>query len=862
MTASGDGPARTSADELLALALARPNEALTAARAILATDPAPALAAVAHQAAGVVLRDFGTIADAVTELRAAARWARIAGDDDRRTDVLASLGVALVMAGRTRSGLTTLERAVDAATGTLTGRVLIRRVYVLWSLGRYDAALADARRAVGLLAGGDPVWAARAYQHRAAVRLAVGDTVRADRDYARCARLYADARQDLEYASARQERGATAFARGDLPAALAHLDDAERIVTELGVFDAGLYVTKTTVLLAAGLHRDALETAEGALDRIRSHRGSPTQRSELLHCAALAAHAAGKPVAAREHAAEALRLFRRQHRPWWLARTELVFLQAQDHGSDGLLRRARRVCTQLDALDPEQAISAHLLTARTAFGAGRPALGRSHLRAAAAGRPRGLSGQVSACLAQALLASEEGRTRAMLGACARGLRRLDAYLRTLGATELRVLATAQGSELAALALRHAVERGDARQILQWSERWRATALAVPAVRPADGDRDLAALRSLVGRIEEHATPAGTRGALQRERHRLEDAIRKRALLTPGTASSTAGIRLPELLGELGRTTTLLELTELDGQLVAVVVGNHRLRLHRVGPAVEAARSLAHALFALRREGTGRGEHRLDLGVIGARLEADLLGDAVPLLGRDEPLVVIPTGRLHAVPWGLLPSLRTRPTSVMPSAAAWLRSRRAVPPPDGAVVLVGGPRLSTGTAEIEALARLYPRARVLAHGAATAENVRAAIDGARLVHIAAHGTFRADSPLFSALELDDGPLTVYDLERLRHAPHRVVLSSCNSAVGAPAGADELVGVVTSLIALGAAGMVASVVPVDDPATVPFMLSVHRHLRDGATPAQALASGRGEHAGTPSQLVGNAFVAMGS
>jgi CHAT domain-containing protein len=155
-----------------------------------------------------------------------------------------------------------------------------------------------------------------------------------------------------------------------------------------------------------------------------------------------------------------------------------------------------------------------------------------------------------------------------------------------------------------------------------------------------------------------------------------------------------------------------------------------------------------------------------------------------------------------------------------------------------VVLVGGPQLSTGADEVRRLARQYPEAVVLAHGEATTERVMAALDGAWLAHIAAHGTFRADSPFFSALQLDDGPLTVYDLERLHRAPHRVVLSSCNTAVGAPSGADELIGLVSALLSLGSVGVVASVVPVDDPATVPLMLALHRQLRAGATMAEAV------------------------
>ena len=72
-----------------------------------------------------------------------------------------------------------------------------------------------------------------------------------------------------------------------------------------------------------------------------------------------------------------------------------------------------------------------------------------------------------------------------------------------------------------------------------------------------------------------------------------------------------------------------------------------------------------------------------------------------------------------------------------------------------------------------------------------------------------------------IELDDGPLTVYDLERLGRAPYRMILSSCDSGVAAPAGADELLGLTSALIPLGTAGLVASVLPVNDEAAVPLM-----------------------------------------
>ena len=108
-------------------------------------------------------------------------------------------------------------------------------------------------------------------------------------------------------------------------------------------------------------------------------------------------------------------------------------------------------------------------------------------------------------LGEALRADAAAEPRRLLAACRRGLEVLDEHRFTLGASELRAQATAHGAELAALAQRHAARSRRPRLFLAWTERWRATALAVPAVRPsADPELNagLAALREATSRLEE------------------------------------------------------------------------------------------------------------------------------------------------------------------------------------------------------------------------------------------------------------------------------------------------------------------------------------------------------------------------
>ena len=145
------------------------------------------------------------------------------------------------------------------------------------------------------------------------------------------------------------------------------------------------------------------------------------------------------------------------------------------------------------------------------------------------------------------------------------------------------------------------------------------------------------------------------------------------------------------------------------------------------------------------------------------LETALLGPAADQIDSDG-VIVVPHGRLNAVPWGLAAGAARQVRQRQPLGSLLAaRPFRHLAPARREVVLVGGPGLDAAEVELASLAERYPEATVLADGMATAERVLTALDDCWLAHVAAHGTFRADNPLFSSLQLDDGPLTVYDLE---------------------------------------------------------------------------------------------------
>lgn len=841
--------------DLLELAIDRPAVARRRAEGILANAPSAVERSYAEQALGIVLRDTGRSEEAIQALRRAARAASRSGATNREPDVRATLGVALVQAGRVRTGLRELERAATHATGETAGKVALRYAAILVDLDRVAEAQPLLASAVESLERADnAVWSARARLWLAHAELRLGRVADAEQQVLAALTQLDPHGDTYDRRSALADLGDIAMARGDLPTALARYSQCV-----IGLEESDLPPSFENVqllvsaYLSAGMATDAAELLDSATDPLG--KLFDAERQVLLAEVLLAA---GEADRASEAAARACSTFRRQGRSWSAQRARVARVRALFAAgrTGGLAREARAVA---EALHRDRDRAAPLMLGM----AGQLSPSASHgLWEAAAtyrGHPHGLV-RAAAHEARALAASGAGDKRSVLRAVSAGLAAIDEYRATIGSSELRALATTHGRDLTTIALRHAAT--DPRTLLRWSERTRATALAQP---PATSDAatisaSLAALRDNGRRLAEARAEGEPTDMLERERLRLERAVRSEShTLSATTAEQQKPPSVEEIVTAVG-DGCLVELVDVDGTLHVLVTHAGRVRRKVAGSTEEIAALLNPTQMLLRRASRGRAT---DMSALGGQLQAAILGDAARLV-PDGPVVLAPTARLHGLAWPLLPVLGDRPFSVVPSAGQWLRARATARPATARrrTVLVSGPGLATGGAEVPLLAASHPDATLLAGKEATLEQVMDRLDGADLVHLAAHGNFRADSPLFSALDLADGPLTVHDLERVRRAPYRVVLSACESGVLAPVGAEELLGLAAALFSLGTAGLVSSVAEVNDTATADLMVDLHASLAAGADPATALHRVRQQTAGDPVAAgTAAAFLALG-
>ncbi|MGH3342611.1 MAG: CHAT domain-containing protein [Carbonactinosporaceae bacterium] len=840
-----------AAEAALATVVTDPLRAHEVATGVLAAAGSDhELASVALRVAGLAHKELGDVRAALRCMRRALQRAERGRLPRRAGQVRMSLVVLLADAGHSEAALAEAERAADVLTGHDAARLFVQRGLVLQRLARTDEALACFRRALpALRRRGDVLWECRTLINRGALHAYQGAHRAAAQDLGRCLELATAHDYDLMRTFALQNLGFAALRRGDVPEALASLDEAVRHASRLGRPTALIMQDRAEALLLAGLAHQARAALERAVSDLEGSRLA-YDLAETRLMFARAALAEGDHRAARLAAEAAASDFSRQRRRPWAVLAQHVALAAREQSgecSPALVSAARRTADALERAGWHEAAAQSLLVGgRVALRLDHRERARQLLAGAALARRRGpASMRAVGWHAEALRRLSGGDRRGASAALRAGLRAVEENATVLGATDLRAHSAVHGAELALMGLRLAFARRRAAAALSWAESWRAGALRMRPVRPP-GDHQLAADLAEFRRVASDIASATLAGrdlaTLQARRLRLERAIRDRSRHARGGAAPARPPSKRALAEALDRRA-LVELIRLDGGLHAVTVVEGRFRLHALGAYQDALTELESLRFAMNRIARDASAPLREAALLtfthaAGRLEAQLLAPLASEVGS-RALVIVPTGALHALPWTVLPSCAGRPVSVAPSARTWLDAVRRRPSDATRTVLVAGPGLDHAEPEVNALTGAYPDAARLTGGQASVTAVSGAVDGAELAHIAAHGHFRSDNPLFSCLDLADGPLTVYDLERLRRTPRRLILSACESGLSDVRPGDELMGLASAVFTLGTNTLIASVTAVPDGGTRALMLELHRRLRAGSDPAAALA-----------------------
>ncbi|GGM62967.1 CHAT domain-containing protein [Dactylosporangium sucinum] len=850
-------PADDLAQRLLPIVMADPMKAKALADAALRDarrDSDPASEAVALRALGLAARARHDAARAAELLRASIAVARKSGLRVHEAEARMSHALILDDLGKPTAALREIDRALAELRGHRRARASMQRALILDRLGYDRQAMGLYRSALrAFRTSGDEVWEARTLTNRGVLHGYRGNLKQAETDLRAAQTLYNRLGMATAAAQVEHNLGFVAAQAGDVPTALARYDRAHDRLWATGVAAPGL-LDRADLLVSVRLLPEAEAAVRAAIDACADgHLDSMFGKAHLTLARILLA--AGNAAESRTAAATARRTFVKQGRPVWSARArvaELAAVVALGRATRGTLRELRAAAGRLlEAGWLQPGWEGLLDAAQLAVELREPYTARELLSEAAPAAKLGPPQlRVRWWHIRARLELASGSVPDAVRAATAGLRQADAYRASLGATELRVRGSAETAALAGLRLRLALDHHGPSAALTWAQRCRSAALTLPPARPSTDPvvaRHLTELRRIGGELAAAPTgPQRTNRLLRRQRF-LEAEIRRRTWRTPGTSSTAASsqeLPLADLTSALGERV-LVELLDLDGLLHALVVRGRRVTHRVVGKIEEVAAELESLRFALRSQVLGQGgtaAERLSRQVL--LLDRLLLDPLADLIGTG-PIVLVPTGALHALPWTMLPRLRGRSIAVAPSAAIWWRAV-AKPAADGALVLVGAPSAAQAADEVREIAFDRPGATVLAGEQARVAPALAALDGAAIGHIASHGEFRVDNPLFSFLMLADGQLTVYDLTALRRPPALLVLSGCDTGLAAVHPGDELMGLVAALLNMGTSTVIASTGPVDDGATRVLMRAFYGHLAAGHGPASALALAQSEAA----------------
>lgn len=783
----------------------------------------------------------------------AAREASDGGGDDLRARIAGTRAYVLDQLGRPgdaeelcRATLAGGSRMSEHTRGVVEGQLGT----ILLHRGRLEEADTWLGRAIETIPG-DPLAVANLRMNRSLVGMQRRDLVAAAADVEAAIAAFEALGTDVDVAEARHNLGYTALLAGDLVRALREMGAARPVVAAASEANAAICdVDMAEALRDAGLVTEAERLLRGAARAFRAN-GMPQARAEAeLHLAwSLLRH---EPAEAAKVAASAARHFDALGATSWGDRARGIRSRARL--SAGAIDRRGRVIGETRIDDAEvTAVAAALDRAGFASDATALRLTRELWRArhgVQAGRaPRvaptaPLEVRMLAFEVRAERAARSGADAQARRHAAQGLDELTAWRSSFGSLDLQTSLAMHGNTLMLTGLGAAVRSGRPDVLFEWSERARHLSLQVVPLRPPADPAQAAEL----GELRMLRADAGS-GEWSDDPRAVElgERFRRRQWTTTGAADIERPVGLAEAAEALTADTALLSYVFSPEGLSCVVVTAAGAEVVPLRGWNEARTDLPALRSDLDMSAAVRSGPMAE--VVRRSLEARLerLSTVIvdgPLRHLDaRRLVITAPGVLAGLPWTMLPGVRGRAATVAASASRWVHGRAAAVadlPPRGGAAFVVGPRVARGLEEATAGAAAWSRAEVVSGETATVAAATESAGAARVLHVSAHGRHALDNPLFSGLQLHDGALFGYDIDRMARVPEVVVLSACEAGRSAVRWGEEAVGMTRAWLHAGAQAVIAAPVVVADDDACDLLGALHTGLARGEAPAAALAA----------------------
>jgi CHAT domain-containing protein len=328
-------------------------------------------------------------------------------------------------------------------------------------------------------------------------------------------------------------------------------------------------------------------------------------------------------------------------------------------------------------------------------------------------------------------------------------------------------------------------------------------------------------------------------------------------------ASQAGLQMPsavsleKIRSLLPVNTALVEYFRIQDRDVACVLSRDQLQIRPVTVESRVKKTLQLFQFQL-------AKFRLDPKYVIAFQEAmlestqghlaslyqELIAPIADLL-EAKHLVFAPHGLLHHIPFHALFDGKSYlidkfAVSYAPSASVYALCREKAANVSGGSLILGiaDAQAPLILEEVEALHRILPDAKLFVGEAASEAVLKSHGPSSRIVHIATHGYFRQDNPMFSSIRLGDSYLSLYDLYHFKLPAELVVLSGCATGRNTVTPGDELMGLVRGLLQAGAQSLMLSLWDVHDASTQDFMIAFYSRLVQGMSKPLALQAAMAE------------------